>query len=104
MLPKTMPLPGGRGWRMSPVRAPEWSPCPFTSTLRPIVRSGKHRAGATRGAAPAAAGAAVSAGAAAALTAVPALGVRVRRGGVRCEVWEGAPGGLSYTVLVGATL
>src|SRR5438309_3336957 len=61
MLPKTMPLPGGRGWRMSPVRAPEWSPCPFTSTLRPMVRSGKRRAGASEGAAPAAAGAAVSA-------------------------------------------
>src|SRR5438876_712097 len=64
MLPKTIPLPGGRGWRMSPVRAPEWSPCPFTSTLRPIVRSGKRRAGASDGAGPAAASAAVSAAAA----------------------------------------
>src|SRR2546428_18748 len=64
MLPKTMPLPGGRGWRMSPVRATEWSPCPFTSTLRPMVRSGKRRAGARDGAGPAAAGAAVEASAA----------------------------------------
>src|SRR5256885_36147 len=64
MLPKTIPLPGGRGWRMSPVRAPEWSPCPFTSTLRPMVRSGKRRAGACDGAGPAAAGAAVEASAA----------------------------------------
>src|SRR5213594_4800618 len=55
MLPKTMPLPGGRGWRMCPVRTPEWSPCPSTSTLRPMVRSGKRRAGASDGAAPAAA-------------------------------------------------
>ncbi len=49
---------------MSPVRTPEWSPCPFTSTLRSMVRSGKRRAGASDGAAPAAAGAAVSAAAA----------------------------------------
>src|SRR3989442_390920 len=52
MLPKTMPLPGGRGWRMSPVRTPQWSPCPFTSTLRPMVRSGKRLAGASDCAAP----------------------------------------------------
>ena len=36
-----MPLPGGSGWRMSPVRTPEWSPCPFTTTLRAIVRCGQ---------------------------------------------------------------
>src|SRR5437667_425935 len=59
MLPKTIPLPGGRGWRMSPVRAPEWSPCPFTSTLRPMVRSGKRRAGTRDGAGPAVDGAAL---------------------------------------------
>src|SRR3989442_1316737 len=47
MLPKTTPLPGGRGCRMRPVRAPEWSPCPFTSTLRAIVRCRKRRAGAS---------------------------------------------------------
>src|SRR5437899_2584982 len=47
MLPKRMPLPGGSGWRMSPVRTPVWSPCPFTTTPRAMVRCGSTRAGAT---------------------------------------------------------
>src|SRR5262249_40557643 len=51
MLSKTIPLPGGSGWRMMPVRTPEWSPWPFTTTPRPSVRCGSRPGGGRVGAA-----------------------------------------------------
>src|SRR4029453_10829784 len=44
ILSNRMPLPGGSGCRMRPVRTPECRPWPFTTTPRPIVRCGSRRA------------------------------------------------------------